>query len=112
MFFCVEKFRACASGKTYSIFCRASGLLLVIAMLVGCAGRQAFREGNHLLAEGKVDQGLAKLEEAVSLEPKNAEYRIALSTSRASAINKLNSSAEAARRQGRITDAERAYRQV
>lgn len=112
MLFCVEKFNAGPPGRSYSFFYKASGLFLVIAMLVGCAGRQAFRDGNDLLAEGKVDQGLAKLEEAVSLEPKNAEYRIALSTSRASAINKLNSSAEAARRQGRITDAERAYRQV
>ena len=91
---------------------RIFGLLLALSLLVGCAGRQAFRDGNDLLAEGKVEQGLAKLEEAVSLEPKNAEYRIALATRRSSAINKLNSSAEAARRQGRITDAERAYRQV
>lgn len=112
MLFCVEKLGVFSLESRCSLFFKFSTVLLVAAILVGCAGRQAFRDGNNLLAEGKVDQGLAKLEEAVSLEPKNAEYRIALATSRASAINKLNSSAEVARRQGRITDAERAYRQV
>ncbi|MCW5233104.1 general secretion pathway protein GspD [Verminephrobacter eiseniae] len=86
--------------------------LTLVVLLTGCAGKQAFRQGNQLLAEGKVEQGLARLEEAVKLEPKNAEYRIALATRRTSVIQRLISSGEAARRQGHLTEAEKLYRQV
>lgn len=90
-----------------------SAIVLTLALvLAGCAGTRAFNEGNALLAEGKAEQGLVKLEEAVSLEPKNVEFRIALATRRASIINRLLASGEAARREGRLTDAEKAYRQV
>lgn len=65
-----------------------------------------------MLAEGKIEAGLAKLEEAVRLEPGNAEYRIAYATRRASIINRFNLAAESARREGRLSDAEKAYRQV
>lgn len=83
------------------------------AVLAGCAaGTQAFREGNTLLAEGRTEEGMAKLGEAVRLDPKNAEYRIAVSVQRASIINRLIAVGEAARREGRLTDAEKTYRQV
>lgn len=84
----------------------------VLILLSGCAGTQAFKDGNALLAEGKTEQGLAKLEEAVKLDPKNAEYRIALATRRSSIINRLIASGESARREGRLSDAEKSYRQV
>jgi general secretion pathway protein D len=88
-------------------------VILSVALLYGCAaGTQAFRDGSLLIATGKFDDGLGKLEEAVKLEPNNAEYRIALSNTRASLINQLNTSAEAARREGKLSDAEKAYRQV
>lgn len=87
----------------------ALGLAMALA---GCAGTRAFNEGNILLAEGKIEQGLTKLEEAVSLEPKNAEFRIALATRRASIVNRLLAVGESSRREGRITEAEKAYRQV
>ncbi|AOX99681.1 cohesin domain-containing protein [Jeongeupia sp. USM3] len=86
--------------------------LLMVALLCSCAAGQAFREGNTLLEEGKTEQGLAKLAEAAKLEPKNMEYRIALSSRRDSIINKLIDSGERARREGRLTEAEKAYRQV
>jgi general secretion pathway protein D len=87
-------------------------MLLILLQLVGCAGMQSFREGQALLADGKLEQGLAKLEEAVKLEPKNAEYRITLSSRRASIVSRLISAGEIARREGRLTDAEKNYRQV
>lgn len=93
-------------------FLRGVALFVLILTLLGCAGMQAYREGNMLLAEGKADQGLAKLEEAVRLYPKNAEYRIALATHRASFINRLFAAGEASHREGRLADAEKAYRQV
>jgi general secretion pathway protein D len=57
---------------------RRFAVCALLLLLAGCAGQQAYREGHQLLADNSPDKGLAKLEEAVRLEPKNAEYRIAL----------------------------------
>lgn len=91
---------------------RALGACVFAAALASCAAPQAYREGTALLAVGKTEQGMAKLEEAVRLDPKNAEYRIAVAFRRSSIINSLIMGGEAARREGRLTDAEKAYRQV
>ena len=86
--------------------------VLLLLTLAGCAGHQAFREATSLLSEGKPELAIAKLEEANRLEPKNTEYRIALSNSKSALINRILLTGEAARRDGRLTDAEKAYRQV
>lgn len=83
-----------------------------LVLLAGCAGQTAFRDGNQLISENKIDEGLAKLEEAVRLDPKNAEYRIALSNRRAGIEDRLLSTAEAHRRDGRLSEAEKSYRQM
>lgn len=93
-------------------FLRGVATLAMTLALVGCAGQQAYREGNTLLAEGKSEEGLVRLEEAVKLEPKNVEYRIALASRRALIINHLIMEGDSARREGRLTDAEKTYRQV
>jgi len=85
---------------------------LACLVLAGCASQVAFREANRLLTDNKSAEGLAKLEEAVKLDPKNAEYRVALSTTRASLVNRYLTAAEANRRDGRLTEAEKWYRQV
>ena len=87
-------------------------LFLGVALLAGCTGMTVFREGKALIASGNYDEGLGKLEEAVKLDPNNAEYRITLATRRAGIINRLLMEAESARREGRLSDAEKAYRQV
>ncbi|WP_291995068.1 secretin N-terminal domain-containing protein [Candidatus Accumulibacter sp. ACC003] len=53
--------------------------LLVAAalLLAGCAAQNAFKEGQDLLAAEQVDAGLARIQEAIALEPASAEYRIA-----------------------------------
>ena len=91
---------------------RAIQVLLLVFVLSSCAGKSAFEEGQALLAEGKTEQGFAKMEEAIRLDPKNTEYRLARANRRATFINQLISSAEIARRDGRFSDAEKAYRQV
>ncbi|WP_418119360.1 secretin N-terminal domain-containing protein [Variovorax sp. 350MFTsu5.1] len=86
--------------------------LLACLVLAGCAGQVAFREANRLLTDNNPAEGVAKLEEAVKLDPKNAEYRVALSTTRASLVNRYLTAAEVNRRDGRLTEAEKWYRQV
>lgn len=46
-------------------------------MLAGCAAQTAYTEGQELLAAEQVDAGLARIQEAIKLEPGSAEYRIA-----------------------------------
>ncbi|MDR7152738.1 general secretion pathway protein D [Hydrogenophaga palleronii] len=53
-----------------------------------------------------------KLEEAVQLDPKNAEYRIHLANSRYSAINRLIDAADSAVRTGQISDGEKLLRRA
>ena len=97
-------------------FFRRGAVLAVCGVLLislgGCAGMASFREGKALVAEGKVEEGLAKLEMAVQQDPKNAEYRIFLANSRSSVTNRLIESAEAAARAGQISEAEKILRRV
>jgi general secretion pathway protein D len=98
-----------------SPWARSSGLLVAVLIctgIAGCAGGRAFSEGNTLLSVGKSEEGLAKLEEAVKLEPRNAEYRIALASRRAGVVNRLVASGEASRRDAQLPDAEVAYRRA
>src|SRR5690606_32890443 len=91
----------------------AWGVWLAVLVLAGCAaGSRPFHEGRELLERGEYAQGFAKLEEAVRLEPRRAEYRIALSSQRATIVAQQNSLGEAALRDGRLTEAEEAYRRV
>ena len=87
-------------------------ILTAAFILSACAGMQAYRDGQALLAAGELEHGLVRLEEAVKAEPKNAEYRIALATHRLSAINRFSLLAERARRDGRLVEAEKSWRLV
>lgn len=81
-------------------------------LISGCAGNGAFQDANRLQAQGNAEEALVKFEEAVRLEPRNAEFRIALTARKTSLINRFLMLGEVARREGRLTDAEKAYRQA
>lgn len=76
------------------------GVLSAAVWLAGCAGQLAFRDGQSMVAEGRYADGFAKLEEAIRLEPTNAEYRIYLTNARLGVMSNLIAKAEAMRRQG------------
>lgn len=105
-------------GKKLSVFSQRIrishilSLLILLILLSGCGGMLAYREGVSLIGEGKNEQGLAKLEEAVRLEPNNTQYRITLANYRNSVVNRLIAVGETARHDGRLVDAEKIYRQV
>ncbi|WP_426166002.1 secretin N-terminal domain-containing protein [Pseudoduganella sp. R-34] len=96
----------------YPHLARLCVAFLAAVLLAGCGAMQAYRDGNALLAEGKHAQGLARLEEAVKLSPKNAEYRIGLASQRSAATHGLLAAGETARREGRLSEAEKAYREL
>ncbi|CDG81312.1 secretin and TonB N-terminal domain-containing protein [Janthinobacterium agaricidamnosum] len=92
----------------------ASNRLAIVALSVllsACAASQAFKEGNALLDEGKNEQGLAKLEQALRAEPDNAQFRIALTNRKMRLVNGFNSRADSMRQQANNSEAEQFYRQ-
>ena len=87
-------------------------LSMALLLLGACAGPRAFDQGQALLRQGRTEEGLARLEEAVRLDPGNPEFRIGLANERAAALQRLLAQAELARREDRPRDAEQAYRRV
>ncbi|WP_290603124.1 secretin and TonB N-terminal domain-containing protein [Janthinobacterium sp.] len=87
-------------------------LLPMLSLLAGCAGNQAYNDGQAMLGAGHTQQGLALLEQAAQAEPTNAKYRIAVTNGRMRALNKLNGAAEALRQQGNLPEAQALYRQA
>ncbi|SDA48927.1 general secretion pathway protein D [Janthinobacterium sp. 344] len=84
----------------------------MLSLLAGCAGNQAYNDGQAMLGAGRTEQGLALLEQAAQAEPTNAKYRIAVTNGRMRALNKLNGAAEALRQQGNLPEAQALYRQA
>lgn len=84
------------------LFCAAT-------LMAGCAGYQSFREGRSAMAEGRTEQGLAKLKEAADKAPNDHEYRRTYFTEREAAVNGALREADAALDQGRFAAARDAY---
>ncbi len=84
----------------------------LLLSLQGCAGYQAFREGQAELAEGRVEPGLTKLKQAVEQDPDNTQYRRRYFTEREAAVNALIRQAEIATEAGDFDAAGGAYAQA
>lgn len=84
-------------------------LMVVALLLPGCAGYQAFRDGQSQLAEGLTEPGLASLRNAMEQNPSNNEYRRTYFTQRETAINGLLRDAELALESGEFGAAREAY---
>jgi general secretion pathway protein D len=85
---------------------------MLLAAFAGCAANKAFVEGKQLIAEGKLDTGLASLEKAALEEPQNLEIRTVLARQREAVAARLLSEGDKARSSGNLDGAERAYRLV
>ncbi|HEV2008962.1 MAG TPA: secretin N-terminal domain-containing protein, partial [Burkholderiales bacterium] len=95
----------------------ATALARIAAVAAGlfvaaCAQNQAFNDGMQNLAEGRIEQGLAQLEQASKETPRNPEYRSTLFRQRELAVNQLLSQSETARANNDLNQAEAVYRRV
>lgn len=83
---------------------RRAGVLALscaaLTLVSGCAGYQAFREGNAQIAEGQAEPGLVKLRQAMEKEPGNNEYRRSYYLQREAQVNVLLHDADVALEQG------------
>ena len=92
---------------------RSRGPWLMALLLGGCAaGGQVHQEGLRLQNEGNHDAAVARLREALRLEPTNARYRIDLLNEQAALAEGRLRLADDARRTGRLDDAALLYQQA
>lgn len=91
---------------------RVRAALLLVLCLAGCAGSPAFREGRELAADGRLEAALPKLQKAADEVPTNPEYRAAYLRTRELLITRWVEQAEAARREGKMPDAEKIYHRM
>ncbi len=83
-----------------------AGVLLATLMLFGCAAQRMQKEGRTLIDEGRVEEGLARLQDAAREDPGNASIRAELLRTREQAIARLVNSAYAERSAERFDVAE------
>ncbi len=81
-------------------------------LLAACAGQRSYEEGIGLIEQGKVEDGLARIEEAIKLAPENRQYRAALYRERDAILQRQLALAEAARQQGQYEAAEELYKRM
>ena len=81
-------------------------------LLAGCAAQNAFTEGQELLAADQVDAGLARIQEAIALEPTSAEYRVGYLGARERYVKASLAAGEIALAEGRYDAAEAAFRRA
>jgi len=86
--------------------------LVGAALLTGCAAQRTYQEGQSLIAQGKAEEGLAKIEQASHLDPESAEYRLSLLNGREHYAMLLCDQADAARKAAQWDAAARLYRQA
>lgn len=84
-------------------------VLAVSMALAACASTRHFDEANRLLADGKSEEGLARLELAYRDNPRSAPVRAALLRERERQAGGFISTGEAALRAGQLDAAEQAF---
>jgi general secretion pathway protein D len=85
---------------------------MVAALLAACAGEQAYREGNEMLSQGKVSEGLSKLDQASREAPSNARFRAAFLRERERNMRQLVAMAESLRSVEQFAEADAMYRRA
>lgn len=73
----------------YQVARRAMLGLTIAALLAGCAADRAFRSGLQGLEEGRYEEAIESLEEAVRRDPDNVEFRSAARTGKEQALRAL-----------------------
>ena len=86
--------------------------LASVLLLTGCAAQIAYRDGQTLLAADQVDAGMAKIQEAMALDPSSAEYRMAYMRTQDRYVNASLAKAERALAEARYEEADSAFRRA
>lgn len=87
-------------------------LFLAAGALLGCAGQEALKQGQHLIEAGNEEQGLMRLEEALKHNPNDTELRNYYLRHRAVAVQRFLQAGDNARAAGQLDAAETAYQKA
>ncbi|MBC7957417.1 MAG: general secretion pathway protein GspD, partial [Cytophagales bacterium] len=92
----------------------SSCLVLTLALsLAACApGREFVRNGQQMIDQGRLEEGLQQMEKGLSLEPENREYRMLLIRQRDTQVGVLLARADAQRQADKLGDATALYRRA
>lgn len=90
---------------------RVASLSLAL-LIAGCAAQMAYKDGNELIAQGNVEQGLAKYQQALSAEPDNKQYKAAYIRARELAVMEFTHKADLLAAAGKATEAEALYQRT
>lgn len=80
--------------------------------IAGCAGEMAYRDGKGLLREGKLEEGLDRLQKATRADPENLEFRVAYLNARESISGRLLANAQRETADGHFDAADALYKRV
>lgn len=93
------------------VVCAAS-LCAGLAVLSGCAGQVAFREGQRLLAQDHLEDGLTQLQQAINADPQSGEYQRTYLLARERAVTRLLEQAERQQAADHRAEAAQLYQRV
>ena len=87
--------------------------MAALVLLAACApGREHVRDGQRLIDQGRPEEGLAKIEHGLGLEPANHEYRMLAIRQRELQASRLVLQADAELAKARLDEAAALYRRV
>ena len=112
---CLTKKAAPTSAGAYqspSVWIQRVMLFCTVVLLAACAAQQAARQGESLLAEGKIVEGLEKLQQASSLDRSDPRYRMQYLNVRDTVVNAALNQADQALAAKRYADAQSSYKQA
>ena len=87
-------------------------LVLIPLTVLGCAAQRVFDEGRQLIEAGEPVAGLARVDEAIRLDPSRKEYRVYYARQRELAGQQLLAQADGARQRGDLDLARALYEQA
>ena len=87
-------------------------VVLLAAALAGCAANETYREGRALVEAGEVEEGLARIEQALEADPHDREMRNFYLRNRTLAVQRYLSMGARARSAGALDQAEAAYQRA
>jgi general secretion pathway protein D len=93
----------------FSAACIIAGAVLLLG---GCAAEMAYRDGKTLVAQGRVEEGMAKFQEALAHDPRGVEYRMAYLQTRERAIASYVEQGDVAARARKSDAAETLYKRA
>jgi general secretion pathway protein D len=86
--------------------------LVFVLVLTACATDQAFVTGREMIEQGRVEEGLQRMEAAAKANPGNIEYRAAYLRERDKYLNALLTQGDKQRLLGKAQEAQAFYRRA